>query len=178
MLSLMICLTPLDAVLEKAGWLAQKYRGRVAQALGFSAIEMSDEHGVSYLVVPGVKVKRAYSRNDKSAPVSGGAIDTIDDTRINFSRTTAQSIASSMGDMTPDQEKAYKNVAGVKAVPTVRERMDALKANLGLKLRQGLVDQFAAIKQLDQNAYVQARMSKGTDGTLEAMLMYGKPLHA
>lgn len=94
---------------------------------------------------------------------------------IRFSRTTAQSIASSMGDMTPDQEKAYKNVAGVKAVPTVRERMDALKANLGLKLRQGLVDQFAAIKQLDQNAYVQARMSKGTDGTLEAILMYGKP---
>nr|HRL98918.1 hypothetical protein [Acidovorax sp.] len=92
-----------------------------------------------------------------------------------FSRTTAASIASSMGDMTPDQEKAYKNVAGVKAVPTVRERMDAIKSNLGLKLRQGLVDQFAAIKQLDQNAYVQARMSKGTDGTLEAMLMYGKP---
>ena len=102
-----------------------------------------------------------------------GAPVLLPDTR--FRSTTAQSIASSMGDMTPDQERAYKNVAGVKAVPTVRERMDALKANLGLKLRQGLVDQFAAIKQLDQNAYVQARMSKGTDGTLEAMLMYGKP---
>lgn len=90
-------------------------------------------------------------------------------------RTTAASIASSMGELTPDQEQAYKNVAGIKKIPTVRERMDSLKANLGLKLRQGLVDQFAAIKQLDQNAYVQARMSKGTDGTLEAMLMYGKP---
>ncbi len=121
------------------------------------------------------KIRSAYVTDDLDTVIPNEPTASDGSDAPMYSRTTAQSIASSMGDMTPDQEKAYKNVAGVKAVPTVRERMDALKANLGLKLRQGLVDQFAAIKQLDQNAYVQARMSKGTDGTLEAMLMYGKP---
>lgn len=59
----------------EAGWLAQKYRGQVARELGFSAVEMSDEHGTSYLVVPGVRVIRAYSRNDQSAPDTDGADD-------------------------------------------------------------------------------------------------------
>jgi cell division inhibitor SulA len=141
---------------------------RAAKSKGYDAIRVRDDQNgvVNWVVFDPTQVKSAIGNRGTFDPTNPD---------IRFSRTTAQSIASSMGDMTPDQEKAYKNVAGVKAVPTVRERMDALKANLGLKLRQGLVDQFAAIKQLDQNAYVQARMSKGTDGTLEAMLMYGKP---
>lgn len=35
------------------GWEAQRVRGQVAKALGFKAVEMSDEHGTSYLVLPG-----------------------------------------------------------------------------------------------------------------------------
>ena len=34
-----------------AGWEMQRLRGRVAAHLGFDAIEMSDEHGTSYLIV-------------------------------------------------------------------------------------------------------------------------------
>ena len=52
-----------------------------------------------------------------------------------------------------------------------RPQFDSLKANFGLKARQSLVDQFAAIKQIDQRAYMQARMSKASDGALEAALL-------
>ena len=44
-----------------------------------------------------------------------------------------------------------------------------------LKLTQGLVDQFAALKRLGQKEYMLARLSKGSDGTMEAGLLYGKP---
>ena len=36
-------------------WLAQRLRGIVADRLGFLAIEMNDEHGTSYNIVPGVE---------------------------------------------------------------------------------------------------------------------------
>lgn len=93
-----------------------------------------------------------------------------------FSRyQPADAIRSSMGNLTPDQQRAYLAVAGYDKVPTLRERFDSLKANLGLRMKQALVDQFAPIAQLDQNAYMLARMSKGSDGTLEAALLYGRP---
>lgn len=93
-----------------------------------------------------------------------------------FSRSQpADAIRSSMGSLTPDQERAYLAVAGYDKVPTLRERFDQLRANLGLRMKQAMVDQFAPIAQLDQNAYMLARMSKGSDGTLEAALLYGRP---
>ncbi|WP_284335435.1 LPD38 domain-containing protein [Comamonas sp. NoAH] len=93
-----------------------------------------------------------------------------------FSRShTGGAIRSSMGTLTPAQEAAWKNVAGLEKVPSLRERWDALKANLGLRMKQAMVDQFAPIAELDQHAYMMARMSKGSDGTLEAALLYGKP---
>lgn len=92
---------------------------------------------------------------------------------IRFSRTSH--IESSMGEMTPAQEAAYKNVAGVQKVPTTKERIASFKANLGLKMKQALVDQFAPIQDVSQQAYMLARMSKGSDGATEALLLYGKP---
>ena len=43
---------------EEAGWEAQRLRGQVAKNLGYKAVEMSDEHGTSYLVLPGSKINR------------------------------------------------------------------------------------------------------------------------
>lgn len=40
-----------------ASWKTQRLRGKVAGALGYSAVEMSDEHGTSYLVLPGAKIE-------------------------------------------------------------------------------------------------------------------------
>lgn len=43
------------------------------------------------------------------------------------------------------------------------------------KLVQGVFDQFSPLKRLDDTAYMQARLSKGTDGALEATFRYGPP---
>jgi hypothetical protein len=60
-----------------ASWLAQKMRGQVARALGFSAVEMDDENGTSYLLVPGVPLTRALSANEQETtatiPTTQGA---------------------------------------------------------------------------------------------------------
>ncbi len=61
--------------LGEAGWMAQKMRGQVAKKLGYDAIQMEDEHGDgTYLIVSGVKVTRALSKNESTAPDSGGAM--------------------------------------------------------------------------------------------------------
>ena len=39
----------------EASWFAQKLRGRLAQKLGYQAVEMDDENGTSWYIVPGVK---------------------------------------------------------------------------------------------------------------------------
>lgn len=94
-----------------------------------------------------------------------------------FSRSQLKAaITTSMGTLTPEQERAYLAVAGFDKVPTLRERTKTFTANLGLRMKQAMVDQFAPIAELDQGAYMLARMSKGSDGTLEAALLYGKPV--
>lgn len=40
-----------------AGWRAQRVRGLAAKMLGFKAVEMRDEHGTTYLVLPGAELK-------------------------------------------------------------------------------------------------------------------------
>ena len=80
-----------------------------------------------------------------------------------------------MGEMTPAQERAWQKAAGLQTPPTIKERAAQMKANLGMKMRQGIVDQFAPINDVSQHAYMLARMSKGSDGTMEAALLYGRP---
>lgn len=58
---------------------------------------------------------------------------------------------------------------------TWRERIQRMSANAGIKLAQGIADQFAPIKDYSYHAYMQARLSKASDGTLEAALLHGVP---
>jgi len=43
--------------LGEASWKAQRLRGEVARDLGYQAVDTSDEHGTSYLVLPGSSIK-------------------------------------------------------------------------------------------------------------------------
>jgi len=47
-----------DEELYMASWVAQRMRGQVARKLGYIAVEMDDEHGTSYLVLPGAEFSR------------------------------------------------------------------------------------------------------------------------
>lgn len=95
------------------------------------------------------------------------------DRRIFYSRSVAAAPAT--GDYTPDQARAAERAFGFQQKQTWAERAQAFRAKLGTKLRQGLVDQFAPIKEVSDKAYMLARMSKGSDGAVEAALLYGKP---
>lgn len=74
-----------------------------------------------------------------------------------------------------DQEAARK--AGI-VVPklTYQDRLQRLRKGWKERVTQGLFDQYAPVKALDERAYVLSRMTKAGDGTLEGMLMYGKPV--
>lgn len=82
---------------------------------------------------------------------------------------------ANFGDMTQAQEDALRAVGLLREPKTIRERFAELTDNLAKRLTQGVVDQYAPLKELDFRSYVLARMSKGTDGTFEAMLYYGRP---
>lgn len=42
--------------LAEQGWRFQMLRGKLAAALGYTSVEMLDEHGTSYLCLPGCKI--------------------------------------------------------------------------------------------------------------------------
>lgn len=95
-----------------------------------------------------------------------------------FSRAAAMpgaGAAPAYDDYTAAQRASAERVFGTQQSPDLRQRWDSLRANLGPKLKQGLVDQFAPIKEYSDRAYMLARMTKGTDGAVEAAMLYGKP---
>ncbi|UXC19157.1 LPD38 domain-containing protein [Comamonas squillarum] len=102
---------------------------------------------------------------DKAEPskVTGGE-------GVQFSRATTVDAG-----YTPAQKEAAEHAFGSVAEKTLAERAKEMRSNLGIKLRQGLVDQFAPIKEVSMHAYMLARLSKGSDGAVEAALLYGKP---
>lgn len=55
--------------------------------------------------------------------------------------------------------------------PRVRE----LTARFAKEFRQGMFDQFAPLMEVDYKAYMMARLSRATDGALEALMFHGLP---
>jgi len=76
-------------------------------------------------------------------------------------------------DLTPAQTTALERVHGKPL--TWHEKLNSFKTDWKTRLTQGLFDQYAPIFNYDKKAYMLARLSKGGDGTLEALLLYGKP---
>jgi hypothetical protein len=81
----------------------------------------------------------------------------------------------SFGDLTPEQEAALEHGGAFAKDKTFKQRWDDFKSDWQKKAVMGLFDQFAPLKQLSMDAYVKARLSKGSDGTLEGTMLYGVP---
>lgn len=77
-----------------------------------------------------------------------------------------------LGTLTAAEEAAVNNVLG--RPKSWKETLQAFKQDWAKNLKQGIFDQFAPIMDLDPKAYMLARLSKGGDSTLEAMMLYGK----
>ena len=110
----------------EASWEAQRIRGRVAKALGYKAVEMSDEHGSSILVLPGADIRPF----DRPQPLYSRRANTPDD---------AESLLrefDSTYQATPRlRDSAYKTWDSVKNMARNKRR-----AWLGLLTRQQIVD--------------------------------------
>lgn len=78
-----------------------------------------------------------------------------------------------LGDLSPAQTAALEQVHGT--LPTWQEKLNAFKSDWKRTLTQGLLDQFAPILDYSKKGYILSRLAKGGDGTLEALLLYGKP---
>ena len=79
------------------------------------------------------------------------------------------------GSLTAAQEQALRNVGGIVPEQTAGDRMKELGGKFQRSWFSGIFDQFAPLKDVDQRAYMLARLSKGSDGALEALMLYGKP---
>jgi hypothetical protein len=75
---------------------------------------------------------------------------------------------------TNDQRAAFQNIGRTVEVLSLKERVQALRKDLGKRMLQGIADQFAPIKDLTKDGYLLARLSKGSAGAIEAFLHHGK----
>ncbi len=74
---------------------------------------------------------------------------------------------------TARQLAAFSNVGFQVEVPTLQERAKELWKDAGKKLAQGIVDQFAPIRELSKQAYGLLRLAKGAAGSFETLLKGG-----
>lgn len=144
---------------------------------GFRKMAMSDDEIVRSFILPA----RAFVQRGNAAPADGSG-------QPAFSRSAlagaVESLKQSGGgpkiigdtgrEYTPAQIAAMKNVGFQVEAPTLEQRAKAVWQDAGKKLAQGLVDQFAPIKEIDAEAYSLLRLAKGASGAFEAMLQGGK----
>lgn len=85
-------------------------------------------------------------------------------------------------------QRAAMSKIGPGRPQTFKEKLVDIKQNLGMKLRQGMVDQYASLLKLDQqlfskdqigknaqlSSWILARMSTSADGALDAALRHGR----
>ena len=119
----------------------------------------------------------------KTSETSGGQPDsTIDDSNlgdnnpdIRYSKSAV--IGDSGRNYNADQRNFFKNVGrDVERKNIIERTVDYLKTDFWKKMAVGLVDQFRGLRDLNDGgqAYMLARLSKGTAGAFDALLHHGK----
>ena len=132
---------------------------RVAlQGQGYDGAVILDDQGALWSVV-------TFEPWQFKSTDNNGAFDEFDD-RFRFSRNRT------LPGLTPAQEAAANRVLGARR--TWADRWQAFKQDWAKNLKQGIFDQFMPLRELDPRAYMLARLSKGGDSTLEALMLYGK----
>jgi hypothetical protein len=110
----------------------------------------------------------------KSATGNSGAFDpTNPDIRFSRRSTELPEWISSGPAALQSAARKFETFAPGK---TIGEKFDQWKTGLLDRLIQGTIDAYLPLKRLDMDAYIQARMTKASDGALEGTLLYGKPV--
>jgi len=74
------------------------------------------------------------------------------------------------------QRSAAEKFATFAPGKSLRQRYDALRASAAARFTQKVIDQFRPLRDLNPTAFMQAHLSKGTDGALEAAFHHGIPV--
>lgn len=112
------------------------------------------------------------SRGSTGADAGGAGSGSAGDVPRRVKPSTDTRFSTARRTLTAEQQAAIERVFG--KPPSLKEKAQHFKANWKKATVQGVFDAFAPIKELSQKAYVLARMSKGGDSTLEALMLYGK----
>ena len=116
----------------------------------------------------------------KSALGNKGTFDRADadvtrsDKRDEVTESKQRIVDDSGRQYTPEQKAAFAKIGRTVEEPTLKEKVQSLRQNIGKKITQGLVDQFLPIKDITKDGYLLARLSKGAPGALDAFLNHGK----
>ncbi len=146
---------------------------QVKSATGNTGAFDSDNPDIRYS-----KTLRGQEENTSAAKADPGS----DDAPVVFRRSPSQwfneSRTTISGDShrehTAEQKQFFRDTGRAVTHPSVKDKLKGLWQNAGKKLAQGLVDQFAPLKDLSKHAYILARLSKATSGAFEALLKFGK----
>ncbi len=95
--------------------------------------------------------------------------------RLPGDNSTAFSFAAPAPHLSKGQVDALRSIGASPRITNLRDRFREIMDRASLRITQGIVDQFAPLKDLDFTGYMQARLSRGTDGALEAAFLYGTP---
>jgi adenine/guanine phosphoribosyltransferase-like PRPP-binding protein len=71
------------------------------------------------------------------------------------------------------RQRTMAKIGAFSEIEPIQDRVRKLTENWQAKAIQGVFDQFAPLKTLSTKAYMQARLSKGTDGAVEALFKAG-----
>ena len=149
-------------LLYEGDWTAYENR-EVVDALkdmGFDGMKIMELGINNYAVFSPTQIKSAISN-------TGEFSDTNPDIRY----STPRIIGDSGRQYTPAQRAMFGNVGREVDQLSVAEK---LKAWASQKWAQGIVDQFAPVKDLSEKAYTLMRLSKGATGAMEAFMHHGK----
>jgi len=131
---------------------------RVLKAGGYDGFQDGGNHWVAF---DSNQIKSAIGNTGEFNP---------EDVDILQSRSAMQADFSNVD---PNYaEKIRKQFTQEKA--TVKEKFDNLKTNFFDRMVTGVFDEFRAIKNYSDEAYMQARLSKSIDGGLQGLLEYGQ----
>lgn len=132
--------------------------------------------GRSFIVAKNVEALRGLVTDNVVTIVTDGnrVLYTANQERMHSKAVwAAQQRVADFGDLTNEQVAAIGHIHG--SPKTWAQKLGEFSQDWKKNLVQGIFDQFAPIFEYSAKAYRLARMSKGGDGTLEAVLMYGKP---
>jgi predicted nucleotidyltransferase len=111
-----------------------------------------------------------YFVADAEAEANGRPIVEIDDVLGNVNR-----MPDWLKSLPKETQDAAKKAGIWQEQKPLKQRLKELRDKAVAEFQQGVVDQFAPLKELDERSYVLSRLTKSADAPLEAVLMYGKP---